>query len=111
MAHLDRYRQAIQEVLDHHSRIPYAYGEVTPIVVYDPNRDRYLMLAVGWENRKRVHGCIVHVEIQNGKVWIQQDGTEHGIADELVEKGIPPQDIVLAFHPIELRQYTDFAVA
>jgi hypothetical protein len=69
------------------------------------------MLAVGWEGIKRVHGCIVHVEIINGKVWIQQDGTEDGIAGELLEKGIPDSDIVLGFRPAELRQYTGFAVA
>jgi hypothetical protein len=36
-------------------------------------------------------------------VWIQSDGTEYGIADELEAAGIPKHDIVLAFHRPEDR--------
>ncbi|MGK7885916.1 MAG: element excision factor XisI family protein [Crocosphaera sp.] len=32
-----------------------------------------------------------------------------GVANDLVTAGIPKNDIVLAFHPPKLRQYTDFA--
>lgn len=34
----------------------------------------------------------------------------YGIADELVAAGIPLEQIVLAFHPTEIRQYTEYAV-
>jgi hypothetical protein len=43
--------------------------------------------------------------------WIQQDGTEDGIAPELMAFGIDKQEIVLGFKSIERRQITDFAVA
>lgn len=109
MDKLDTYRQIIEDVLNEYAQIPYAYGDVEPVVVYDRDNDHYLMLAVGWEGVKRVHGCIVHVEIHDDKVWIQQDGTEDGIAGELAERGIPATDIVLGFHPAELRRYTGFA--
>lgn len=46
----------------------------------------------------------------NGKLWIQHDGTEDGIANRLVELGVPKSDIVLAFHPPYKRPYTDFAI-
>ena len=36
--------------------------------------------------------------------------SEYGIANELVAAGIPKDKIVLAFHPEDVRQYTDFAV-
>ena len=45
------------------------------------------------------------------KVWIQHDGTEEGIAEELVTAGIPRDRIVLAFKPPEMRPYTEFADA
>lgn len=111
MGKLDTYRQIIEQILDEYAQIPYAYGEVESKVVYDRQNDHYLMLAVGWEGVKRVHGCIIHLEIKDGKIWVQQDGTEDGIAGELVEKGIPAEDIVLGFRPAELRHYTGFAVA
>jgi XisI protein len=47
----------------------------------------------------------------DGKVWIQMDGTEDGIAQELIQSGIPKEDIVLGFHEPSIRPYTGFAVA
>ncbi|MGK7888779.1 MAG: element excision factor XisI family protein [Leptolyngbyaceae cyanobacterium] len=36
---------------------------------------------VGWKgNRKRLYGCSVHVDIKDGKVWVQHDGSEVAIA-------------------------------
>jgi hypothetical protein len=44
-------------------------------------------------------------------VWVQRDGTEYGVTNDLVEAGIPKSDIVLGFHQPDVRQYTGFAVA
>jgi XisI protein len=41
----------------------------------------------------------------------EKDTTEDGIATDLVREGVPREDIVLAFQPPEMRQYTDFAAA
>jgi hypothetical protein len=65
----------------------------------------------GWEKYYRVHGSVLHIDIRNGKVWIQHDGIEGGVAEELVEAGIPRDHIVLAFQPPSLRQYTEYAAA
>lgn len=54
---------------------------------------------------------MIHIEIIDGKVWIQRDWTEEVVAGELVEAGIPKIDIVLGFKPPEIRPYTEFAVA
>ena len=92
-------------------QMPYAHGEIQIEVVMDRQADHYLLLAVGWEGARRIHGSIVHVDIIDGKVWIQRDGTEHGIAEELVEAEIPRDHIVLGFRPPDLRQHTEYAVA
>jgi XisI protein len=42
---------------------------------------------------------------------LQQDGTEVGIANELVDLGIPNHQIVLGFKTLECRKITDFAVS
>ncbi|MDJ0506718.1 MAG: XisI protein, partial [Nostocales cyanobacterium LE14-WE12] len=70
----------------------------------------YLVVHVGWENNERAYGTIIHVDIRDGKIWIQRDGTEYGIANELVNAGIPKNQIVLAFQPADIRQYTEFAI-
>jgi hypothetical protein len=46
----------------------------------------------------------------SNKVWIQNDHTEVGIANELVDRGIPKKDIVLGYQAPYLRHLTDFAV-
>jgi hypothetical protein len=94
-----------------YAQLSYAYGEVEREVVSDHRCDHYLLLAVGWDSAQRVHGSVVHIDIINGKVWIQRDGTEPGIAEDLVAAGIPQDHIVLAFRPPDLRQYTGYAVA
>jgi hypothetical protein len=53
---------------------------------------------------------VIHIDLRDGKVWIQHDGTEDGVAGELVEAGIPRDRIVLAFHHPSKRKYSDFAV-
>jgi hypothetical protein len=42
-------------------------------------------------------------------VWIQYDGTEEGIAGDMLEAEIPKEAIVLGFRPPEVRKYTGFA--
>ena len=78
---------------------------------YDAERGHYALLRVGWRDTRRLHGIVLHVDIRNDKVWIEHDGTEDGIADQLLEAGIPKEHIVLAFHPPYKRPYTGFAVA
>lgn len=110
MDKLDIYRQIIETVLTEYTRVPYAYGDIQTETVFDRVNDRYLLMNVGWDNNRRVHGSLVHIDIINGKLWIQRDGTEHGIAKELVRAGIPKDHIVLGFRPPEIRQYTEYAV-
>jgi hypothetical protein len=53
---------------------------------------------------------VLHVDIIDGKIWVQHDRTEDAIAEQLVAKGVPKQDIVLVYHAPHVRQYTEFAV-
>lgn len=78
--------------------------------VCDVQNHHYQLIHLGWKGLKRVYGCIVHVDIREQKIWIQRDGTESGIANELVEAGVPKKDIVLAFHAPYKRKFTEFSV-
>jgi hypothetical protein len=108
---LDTYRQIVQHVLTEYAEIPYAHGCLQSETIFDRQADRYVLMTVGWEDDKRVHGCLIHVDIINGKLWIQRDGTEQGITGDLVTAGIPKHHIVLGFHPADVRQHTEYAVA
>jgi hypothetical protein len=108
---LTSYRQIIQDVLLTYTRIPYAYGDVHCKPLFDREHDSYALMTLGWQGVKRIHGCLVHVEIIDDKVWIQRDDTDGGIAYQLVAAGIPKQQIVLGFHTPDVRPYTEYAVA
>jgi len=111
METLNKYREIIRKVLEEYAGIPYAHGDIQTEIVIDRANDHYLLVNVGWRDDRRIHGSIVHIDIINGKIWIQRDGTEDGIANELVKAGIPKHDIVLGFRAPEVRRYTEFAVA
>jgi hypothetical protein len=105
------YRQIIERVLMEYAQIPYAHGDIQTHTVFDRESDHYLLMLVGREGIRRVHGCLVHVDMIEGKIWIQRDGTEYGIARELVEAGVPKDHIVLGFRSPEARQHSEFAVS
>ena len=107
---LESYRQIIYKILYEYFIIPYSYGDLQRRLIVSEDHTNYLLITLGWQQNKRVHGCLVHIEIINDKIWIHRDGTEDGIANDLVAAGIPKDHIVLAFHPPEIRPHTEFAV-
>ncbi len=108
---VEHYRHLIESILTDLARIPYAHGDIELQTVFDREKDHYVLMLVGRDGVRRVHGCLVHVDIRGGKLWIQRDGTEHGVARELLEAGVPKDHIVLAFRSPEMRKATDFAIA
>jgi hypothetical protein len=107
---LETYRDYIQQVLKDYARLGSPDDEVETQLIFDTDHDHYQLVYAGWKNRRRRYGCVLHIDIKDGKIWIQHDGTEIGIANELVNLGVPKDDIVLAFHEPFVRPYTGFAV-
>jgi hypothetical protein len=111
MGGIDDFRWIVCDALSEYVRIQYANGDIQNEAVFDCENDRYLVVSVGWQDARRVHGVLIHIDIISDKIWIQRDGTEQGIANDLVKSGIPKDHIALGFHAPDVRQYTDFAVA
>ena len=112
MDKIEQYREIIRHLLLPLAERRYANADVTNEAVFDEKNDRYLVMSVGWENGyKRIHGCLVHIDIINGKIWIQRDGTEDGIGYDIEAAGVPKLDIVPAFHSEGVRIHTGYAVA
>lgn len=78
-------------------------------VVFDEENDSYLLLFTGWKGSQRLHSLLIHIEIIGDKIWIQEDNTEEGVATDLEKHGIAKQDIVLGFHPPDVRPFTEYA--
>jgi hypothetical protein len=80
-------------------------------LILDRENDRYLLIETGWLSGQRIYDVLIHIDIIARKLWIQKDGTEEGIADELVTMGIRTEQIVLAYKSLARRQITEFAVS
>lgn len=110
MGKLEQYRQWVQQVLAEHNQYKPSYGEVEQFTIVDTQNDHYQLTTVGWEGDLHIFSCLIHIDIKDDKIWIQHDGTEVGIANKLIELGIPSQAIVLGFHDPNARKLTQFAV-
>ncbi|MEH1828102.1 MAG: XisI protein [Nostoc sp.] len=107
---LESNRNIIQSLLTTYAAIPIANGQIDCYTVFDTKQDHYMVMNVGWDGHRRVYGCVLHLDIKQGKISIEQNMTEMKVAQELVERGIPKDDIVLGFQSPEMREYTGYGV-
>jgi XisI protein len=114
MDRVAHYRQIVKDLITRYAQLKPAYGEIEIKILFDEGQDQYQLLYVGWDKYQRIHNVILHLELRGRgdecKIWIQYDGIEGGVAEELVAAGIPRSHIVLGFHPEKVRPYTEYAV-
>ncbi|BAY14114.1 XisI protein [Calothrix sp. NIES-2098] len=110
MDRINQYREIVKQVLLSYAEIGSPDPDVETQILFDTERDHYQLMNVGWKNQRRIYGCFLHIDIKDGKVWLQHNGTEGEVAEELINLGIPKQDIVIGFHSPFKRQFTDYAV-
>ena len=107
---VENYRQIVKRLLNEYAVLFDVGDELQSQTIFDLEQDRYMLISIGWMGVRRVHDCIMHVDIIDSQVWIQENNTDRSIAEELVAAGIPPKSIVLGVQPPELRAYTDYGV-
>ncbi len=100
----------IKRILEGFASVKPAVGDVEVELVCDDERGHYELMQCGWMGMRRVHGSVIHIDLRGDKVWIQHDGTNAHVAEQLVEAGIPRERIVLGFHAPYKRGLTSFAV-
>jgi hypothetical protein len=105
----DSYREIARRLVEEYASYKPSHGQIETEAIVDREKDHYEVMHVGWDGQRRVHGSVVHIDIIGGKVWVQYDGTSRPVADELTAAGIPREDIVLGFHPANVRPLTEFA--
>ena len=106
-----KYRQAIQKLLSQYVQPETSNDKVEVQLLFDDKRDHYQWMDVGWKGTKRIYYCIMHLDIRDGKIWLQQNLTDQDPAEDLIEMGVAREDIVLGLQPPYKRPYTDYGVA
>lgn len=110
MEKLEIYRHRIQELLLDCSQHQPAHGEIEVETIFDVERNRYLIVHLGWDRKTWMHSCIIHIDIKDEKIWLQWNATERDLAAELVASGVDKNDIVIGFHTPFMRKFTQYAV-
>lgn len=109
---LEHYRQVIIKLLTEQRQTPKRHGHIDQQLVLDRERDHYLLIDVGWnaDETQRRYLVLLHLDIIDGKIWLQQNATELLVEHWLVEQHVPSEAIVLGVQPSYKRPYTDYSV-
>ncbi|NEO54138.1 MAG: XisI protein [Okeania sp. SIO3B5] len=110
MDKLNKYRTIIKKFLTEQTQGNSLDEDIETEIVFDQERERYLLIDLGWQKHQRIYNCVIHLEIKNEKIWIQRNQTDLPISDRLIAEGVPPQDIVLGLQPAYVREYTGLGV-
>ncbi len=107
------HREAVKKVLSRYKEVVSraAKTEIENLFVFDDSSDNYTWLRFGWTNNGRLESITTFIRLLNDKIYIEEDLTENGIANELIDLGVSQKDIVLAFQQPEMRQLTEFALS
>ncbi|MDX2043523.1 MAG: element excision factor XisI family protein [Acidobacteriota bacterium] len=110
IAKLNRYRQILQQVVEHHAVMPAEPEHIESLPICDPVHGDYLLMDV--DRSPKGSGAVVfHLRLKDGKVQVECDGIEDGIAQDLIEAGIPAEDIVFTFYGNKPQPYYELAAA
>ncbi|MGL4882010.1 MAG: XisI protein [Waterburya sp.] len=99
MDKVSNYRQIICQFLQ-----DFAQDDPEAQLIFDSERDRYLVMHVGWRNDYRIYGCAMQLDLIDDQIWIQNNSTEIYIDRELIARGIDAKDIVLGFRSPSVRK-------
>ncbi|MBW4504909.1 MAG: XisI protein [Scytonematopsis contorta HA4267-MV1] len=114
---LTKYRSTVQETIKKYYNLTNSQitnttdNAISDYLILDEQRDQYLWLRCGWDDKKRVQHIILYLRIQNDRIWVEEDSTDLAIVDDLLASGIPKTDIILGFHHPSKRALTEFAIA
>jgi XisI protein len=111
MVRLKKYQKAILEILQDYTKVRYANLDAENRLIADKENNRYQVVTIGWDKKKFVHDCPMHIDIIDGKIWIQRNMTEIDLGEEFMNRGVPKSDIVLGFLSPKMREYSDYALA
>jgi len=114
MENVVRYREIIHRLLEEYCAFltELTKTDVDTEILCDDMHGQYMVMRIGWRAETRVHRPVFYLRLKDSKIQVEEDWTKEGIANELMQAGVPASDIVLSFDPPGLRSETPaFAIA
>ncbi|MBF2057739.1 MAG: XisI protein [Cyanobacterium sp. T60_A2020_053] len=86
MEKLTHYQNIVKNILTEYERISAQVSDpdIDEVLMFDERRSQYLWFNIGWKNERRVKEISVYIPIKNEKIYIEEDWTEDGIANDLL---------------------------
>lgn len=97
MDRIKKYQDLLQKEMEYHAELQPTNSDIKFQFVMNVERNQCILLALGWQNKVYKHYFLFHLEIIDGKIWLHENRTDIDIAKILVEKGIQPCDIFIAY--------------
>jgi hypothetical protein len=107
----ETYRTIIKQILNQYATYKPSHGDIETQTIFDTENDHYQIVSIGWENKHRVYGCSIHIDIKDEKIWLQTNNTELDIGQDLIKMGVPKENIVVGFQPPYVRSFSGYAIA
>ena len=106
MDRLEKYQKIAENAVSDVAAKLAQQTDIEALLLIDREHGQYIVLSDGWEDTTRCYGPVVHIEVKaDGMVWLRYDGTDLEIGASLIENGVLPQDIVLAFYSPNMRKF------
>jgi len=90
-------RETVKDVIRQYAALRPSHGEIRLESVLDETHDRYALVQVGWDRGRRVRGLLLYIVVVDDKVYIEYDGMERGIMEDLLRRGVAENAIVSAY--------------
>ena len=105
MEKIDRYREIVHGLLEEYREFltDLTRTDVDTEILSDDLNGQYLLMRIGWRGETRVRRPLFYLRLKEGKIYIEEDWTKEGIANELIRSGVAQSDIVLAFNSPSVR--------
>ncbi len=107
----NQYRKLAEQVIRNYAANDRPQADVETHLVIDPIQGHYQWWHIGWRGFDRIYRCIIHLQVKDSKIWLQENKTEQDPAAVLVNMGVPKEDIILGLQPPAKRPYTNYGVA
>ena len=97
MDKVTNFQECLKKALQEYAEsIPKNKG-YTYQTIFDTEGQHYLILEIGWENGVRIHRVLLHFDIIDEKIWVQENRTEEEFEEYFEEFAIQEEDIFIGY--------------
>jgi XisI protein len=111
MEKIEKHQSAVMDLIRHMATDVSNSEDEHEAIITDTHNKHYLLQWLVFNSERRfIDKPLLHFQIKpDGKIWILANLTEQDVAQELINSGVAHEDLVLGFHPRNLRRYTGYS--